>query len=179
MPVERRCALITGCSEGGIGFALAEEFLARGCRVYAAVRRLESARKLEAAGAVRSARRARALRAPPLGPAPLAPRCRCGGPLPSPTGGALDPPFTPQVLLRLDVCDTASIDAAVAQVRRAWRARRRGRALASAARPHPADAQLLARGPRLCGRAPRGDLAPRGAAPLKPPAARSPRAAPS
>ncbi|KAG9315984.1 hypothetical protein JVU11DRAFT_3642 [Chiua virens] len=34
--------LITGCSEGGIGFALCEEFAVRGCIVYGTARKLES-----------------------------------------------------------------------------------------------------------------------------------------
>ncbi|KAI0699347.1 NAD-P-binding protein [Cerioporus squamosus] len=34
--------VITGCSEGGIGFALCQEFASRGCKVYATARKLES-----------------------------------------------------------------------------------------------------------------------------------------
>ncbi|KZT74722.1 NAD(P)-binding protein [Daedalea quercina L-15889] len=34
--------LVTGCSKGGIGFGLCEEFAAKGCIVYATARRLES-----------------------------------------------------------------------------------------------------------------------------------------
>jgi len=38
--------LITGCSAGGIGFHFCEEFLARGCTVYATSRRLDSMKGL-------------------------------------------------------------------------------------------------------------------------------------
>lgn len=34
--------IVTGCSKGGIGFALCEEFAAKGCKVYATARRLEA-----------------------------------------------------------------------------------------------------------------------------------------
>ena len=49
--VPPKSVLVTGCSEGGIGYAICEELLARGHRVYAGVRRREAARGLEAAGA--------------------------------------------------------------------------------------------------------------------------------
>ncbi|GAQ87233.1 NAD(P)-binding Rossmann-fold superfamily protein [Klebsormidium nitens] len=45
-----KVALVTGCSEGGIGAALCEALLKRGCRVFATARRLESMTKLEALG---------------------------------------------------------------------------------------------------------------------------------
>ncbi|KZS88119.1 NAD(P)-binding protein [Sistotremastrum niveocremeum HHB9708] len=42
--------LITGCSEGGIGYALAKEYRSRGLRVFATARRLESIKSLEVLG---------------------------------------------------------------------------------------------------------------------------------
>ncbi|KAI8066676.1 putative short-chain dehydrogenase [Gongronella butleri] len=39
--------LVTGCTEGGIGYYLCKEFLAQGCRVFATARRLESMSSLE------------------------------------------------------------------------------------------------------------------------------------
>ncbi|KAG9317987.1 hypothetical protein JVU11DRAFT_47 [Chiua virens] len=39
--------LVTGCSSGGIGFALSEEFAAQGCIVYATARKLESMEGLQ------------------------------------------------------------------------------------------------------------------------------------
>lgn len=45
-----RTVLITGCSEGGIGFALAQEFHRRGLRVLATARNLARVQHLRAAG---------------------------------------------------------------------------------------------------------------------------------
>ncbi|GJE86192.1 SDR family oxidoreductase [Phanerochaete sordida] len=40
--LQRKVVLVTGCSKGGIGFALCEEYARRGCKVYATARRLEA-----------------------------------------------------------------------------------------------------------------------------------------
>ncbi|KAJ7748583.1 hypothetical protein B0H16DRAFT_1692065 [Mycena metata] len=45
---EKRTVLITGCSSGGIGSALAKEFYSQGFRVFATSRRLESMEELSA-----------------------------------------------------------------------------------------------------------------------------------
>ncbi|KAH9855734.1 oxidoreductase [Lenzites betulinus] len=37
-----KVVLVTGCSEGGIGFGLCEEYASQGCKVYATARRLEA-----------------------------------------------------------------------------------------------------------------------------------------
>jgi 1-acylglycerone phosphate reductase len=42
--------LVTGCSEGGIGFSLVQEFHRRGLRVFAAVRNLSRAQSLQNSG---------------------------------------------------------------------------------------------------------------------------------
>ncbi|KZT67754.1 NAD(P)-binding protein [Daedalea quercina L-15889] len=42
MSQNARVVVITGCSKGGIGFALCKEFATKGCKVYATARRLEA-----------------------------------------------------------------------------------------------------------------------------------------
>jgi NAD(P)-dependent dehydrogenase (short-subunit alcohol dehydrogenase family) len=42
--------VVTGCSEGGIGYALCEAFTSRGCRVFATARRPESMEGLKEQG---------------------------------------------------------------------------------------------------------------------------------
>lgn len=45
-----KTVLITGCSKGGIGYFLCEEFVKAGCKVFASARRLEAMRGLDALG---------------------------------------------------------------------------------------------------------------------------------
>ncbi|KAI0725143.1 oxidoreductase [Fomitopsis betulina] len=42
MSRDAKVVLVTGCSKGGIGFAICEEFAMKGCKVYATARRLEA-----------------------------------------------------------------------------------------------------------------------------------------
>jgi len=42
MPPLSSVVLVTGCTQGGIGFALCEEFASKGCKVYATARRIEA-----------------------------------------------------------------------------------------------------------------------------------------
>ncbi|KAI1474977.1 putative short-chain dehydrogenase/reductase [Daldinia eschscholtzii] len=48
--MSRKTVLITGCSEGGIGAALALEFYARGCQVFATARNVSKMRSLSEKG---------------------------------------------------------------------------------------------------------------------------------
>ena len=48
--MSQRTVLITGCSEGGIGAALAAEFHRRGCRVFATARNVDKMQSLRALG---------------------------------------------------------------------------------------------------------------------------------
>ncbi|KAI8630157.1 putative short-chain dehydrogenase/reductase [Xylariaceae sp. FL1651] len=50
MSAQKKAVLITGCSEGGIGDALAREFHQRGLRVFASARNLARIQHLQAAG---------------------------------------------------------------------------------------------------------------------------------
>jgi len=47
---KQKSVLITGCSEGGIGDALAQEFLKKGCKVFATARNLNSVQHLKELG---------------------------------------------------------------------------------------------------------------------------------
>ncbi|KAI3600358.1 short chain dehydrogenase reductase [Moniliophthora roreri] len=47
---QRKTVLITGCSAGGIGHALAKEFHEKGLRVFATARRIDSMKELEVLG---------------------------------------------------------------------------------------------------------------------------------
>ncbi|GBF92747.1 hypothetical protein Rsub_05116 [Raphidocelis subcapitata] len=47
---QRRVVLVTGCSRGGIGYALCSEFAQRGCKVYATARSPERMQGLESLG---------------------------------------------------------------------------------------------------------------------------------
>lgn len=49
-PPQKTTVLLTGCSEGGIGFALAQEYHRRGCRVIATARSPAKMAKLQALG---------------------------------------------------------------------------------------------------------------------------------
>jgi len=42
MPNTSEVVIVTGCSKGGIGFSLCEEFASKGCKVYATARRVEA-----------------------------------------------------------------------------------------------------------------------------------------
>jgi 1-acylglycerone phosphate reductase len=46
-PRQQQVVLVTGCSQGGIGYALCQAFAKRGCRVFASARKLEAMRGLE------------------------------------------------------------------------------------------------------------------------------------
>ncbi|KAJ7446425.1 oxidoreductase [Mycena galericulata] len=48
MATPTRVVLVTGCSSGGIGYALCQRFAAEGCRVYATARRREAMAGLDA-----------------------------------------------------------------------------------------------------------------------------------
>ncbi|KAK7038392.1 short chain dehydrogenase reductase [Favolaschia claudopus] len=50
MPAPQRTVLITGCTDGGIGAALAAEYHSRGLRVFATSRRVETMKGLEELG---------------------------------------------------------------------------------------------------------------------------------
>ncbi|KAG2177251.1 hypothetical protein INT43_007908 [Umbelopsis isabellina] len=50
MSQEKKVVVVTGCSQGGIGYNLCEQFAAQGCRVFATARRIEAMSGLEAFG---------------------------------------------------------------------------------------------------------------------------------